>query len=132
VKKYIEDGGTLILDAAGGANEFSISATAELTKMFPSGRLTPIKLDQPLYSAAGAKLTEVAYRPFATKTMGRLKQPRLQGLEVGGRLAVILSAEDLSVGLVGMPIDGIIGYEPKSAAKVMACAILSAVPAPSK
>jgi hypothetical protein len=132
LQKYIEGGGTLVLDAAGGANEFSISATAELTKMFPGTRLALIKLDNPLYAAAGAKLTDVAYRPYAIKTFGRLKLPRLQGLEINGRLAVILSSEDLSVGLVGMPIDGIVGYEPKSAAKIMACAILSAANKPSK
>jgi hypothetical protein len=33
-------------------------------------------------------------------------------MEIGNRLAVIFSGEDLSVGLVGQPVDGIVGYMP--------------------
>ena len=33
-------------------------------------------------------------------------------MTINGRLAVIFSAEDLTVGMVGHPVDGIVGYSP--------------------
>jgi hypothetical protein len=43
----------------------------------------------------------------------------LRGIEKDGRLAVIYSREDLSVGLVGQHVDGIIGYDPQTATTLM-------------
>jgi hypothetical protein len=40
-------------------------------------------------------------------------------MEIGGRVAVFFSVEDLSTGLVGQPVDGIYGYEPASATDLM-------------
>jgi hypothetical protein len=34
-------------------------------------------------------------------------------MEISNRLTVIFSGEDLSVGLVGQPVDGIVGYVPQ-------------------
>ena len=53
------------------------------------------------------------YRPFARKSLGSIHTPRLQGMEINNRLAVIFSREDLSVGLVGQPVDGLVGYVPQ-------------------
>ena len=47
-------------------------------------------------------------------------------MKLKDRLAVIYSPEDLSVGLVGQPIDGIVGYEPRTAAALMANALMNA------
>jgi hypothetical protein len=55
----------------------------------------------------------VEYRPFARKSLGNIHLPRLRGMEISNRLAVIFSGEDLSVGLVGQPVDGIVGYVPQ-------------------
>ena len=52
--------------------------------------------------------------------VGRSNVSRLQGITLNGRLAVIYSREDLSVGLVGQPIDGINGYSPQTATSLMA------------
>ncbi len=45
--------------------------------------------------------------------------PRLQGVERGGRLVIIYSREDLTAGLVGQAVDGIIGYDPATATSLM-------------
>ena len=47
--------------------------------------------------------------------VGKLSAPRLAAVEVGGRPAVFFSREDLSTGLVGVPVDGVIGYDPDTA-----------------
>ena len=44
--------------------------------------------------------------------------------EINGRLAVIYSREDLSAGMVGETIDGIIGYTPDTATALMTRIIL--------
>ena len=40
---------------------------------------------------------------------------QLRGLTVNGHLGVVFSGQDLSVGLVGQPVDGIVGYTPDQA-----------------
>jgi len=41
-------------------------------------------------------------------------------MELNGKPAIIYSAEDLSAGLVGQPVDGIVGYTPQVAWRLMA------------
>ena len=114
IKKFVEAGGTLIIDAAGGNGEFATAAESELVAIFPGSKntLKLLPISHPLYST-GNKIEEVEYRPFARKSLGNIHTPRLQGMEINNRLAVIFSREDLSVGLVGQPIDGIVGYVPQ-------------------
>ena len=50
---------------------------------------------------------------------GKLNEPRLRGITQNGRVAVFYSREDLSAGLVGEPVDGIIGYTPATATAIM-------------
>jgi hypothetical protein len=56
-----------------------------------------------------------------------MNAPRLRGIEVNNRTGVIYSPEDLSVGLVGMSVDGIYGYEPDYANKLMENIVLYAM-----
>ena len=55
---------------------------------------------------------------FARTTLGTLRAPQLRGIVKDGRLTVIYSKEDLSVGLVGQHVD-IIGYDPQTATTLM-------------
>ena len=52
--------------------------------------------------------------------------PRIRGIKVGDRIGVFFSAEDISAGLVGEPVDGIVGYDPDSATALMEHMILYA------
>jgi len=53
-----------------------------------------------------------------------VKTPQLRGIRMNGKLAVVFSREDLSVGLVGQPVDGIVGYDPETATALMSRMIL--------
>ena len=66
----------------------------------------------------------VEYRRFARERIGSTRMPRLSGIKIGGRLAIIFSREDLSAGLVGEPVDGITGYTPATATDLMTDVIL--------
>jgi hypothetical protein len=116
--KFIEAGGTLIIDAAGGSSAFAQSTEALLAVLSPDAKAERLSPDHALFN--GKEKLAVAYRSFSRKSLGNLdSQPRVAAIEKSGHLAVIYSREDLSVGLVGQPVDGIIGYEPQSATEIM-------------
>lgn len=125
LKKYIEGGGTLIVDAAGGSPEFGTSLRSELEKI-GGGEFKTIKVDDPLYTAGGRSIADPGYRSYTVKQIGRPRGPRILGLQVGGRTAIYFSGEDLSTGLVGQPVDGIVGYDPESASEMMSAMLLEA------
>ncbi len=120
MKKFVEVGGTLVIDAAGGSSKFAVSVENALAKMYPDQKLEMLPPDHALYASAGGKADEITYRNYAIRNgVGRTTAPRLQGITVNGRLGVIYSREDLSVGLVGQAVDGIIGYSPATATHLM-------------
>jgi len=112
--KFVEQGGTLIVDACGGSPDFGASAEDQLRLLFPAGKLSVLPPEHPVFSS-GVKCSDVNYRTFAKKIVGYLHAPRIRGIEIHNRVAVFFSPEDLSTGLVGEAVDGIYGYEPQSA-----------------
>jgi hypothetical protein len=123
IKAFVEAGGTLIVDAAGGSGEFASSAEGELRTMFPAqsaGLDEPLPADNAIYNVAGSKLTEFGYRTYARSHLaGGMKIGRLRGITIGNRIAVIFSPEDITAGLVGEQVDGIVGYDPATATQLM-------------
>jgi hypothetical protein len=123
LKDFVNGGGTLIVDAAGGAVEFKEAVEGALTATFGDSAKAlsaPLALENPIYSAGGEKVTQASYRPYARRLLaGGMNAPRLRGIMVNNRTAVVYSPEDLTVGLVGMTVDGIYGYEPDYANKLM-------------
>lgn len=124
LKQYVDGGGTLLVDACGGSSEFAADIEAQLPAIFgvDKAALALLPLEHKLYATeypSELKITEVDYRPYARKILGTgLKTPRLRGIDVKGRTAVFFSREDLSTGMVGEPIGGVIGYAPASATAI--------------
>jgi hypothetical protein len=127
---FVDAGGTLIIDAAGGSQAFNDDVRAQLATAYldDAAQLdTPIRPGHVLYTEVGSKIDEVGYRQFARHVLTEdLKIPRLRGIKVGDRIGVFYSAEDISGGLVGEPVDGIVGYDPDSATSLMEHMILYA------
>ena len=120
---FVSGGGTLVIDAAGGSPQFSDAAEGELSAVFGATAAAlsrPLRGDHPVFGVANARIERVAYRRYARKTVGDLRGPRLKGISVaGGRTGVFYSREDLSAGLVGQSVDGVLGYDPASATAIM-------------
>ncbi len=121
---FVNSGGTLALDAAGGSAEFAASAEAELKTMFGSDAnatpAVPLPASSPVYNLPGMQIDAVSYRSFTrAKLTGTIKTPRLRGVEQKGRIVAFYSREDLSHGLLGVPVDGLLGYSPESATAIM-------------
>jgi hypothetical protein len=122
LRHFLDYDGLLLFDSAGGDADTYQSFEELLKELFPDAMLAEIPLTHPIYSAidtGGKKLEEVTYRDYAKARVGDRRTPRLQGLMLGDRLVVIASAEDLSAGLVGQDINGIVGYSPDSATDLM-------------
>ena len=116
IREYLDAGGLLLIDACGGSPAFDTAMESELARIDPEFAQqlpTPMSPDHPLFTAADGKPIVPGYRPFGRPQLGPLvKAFQLRGLSRKGKLAVIYSPYDLSVGLVGQPIDGIVGYTP--------------------
>ena len=130
IKNFVKDGGLLIIDAAGGSTAFAASAEAELAAMFPESppQLTQVLPADHAIFVKDAKPIDIEYRTYARTRLGNLHGPQLRGVTIDGRLALIFSREDLSVGLVGQPVDGIVGYMPATATRLMANILASTLP----
>jgi len=122
LKQFIEGGGTLIVDAAGGDIEFADSVENELSTMFPGTRLDLLPDDHPIYSVLPEN--KVGWRSYAVDKIGDKHHFKVRGFNIGKRTAVFFSREDLSAGLVGEPVDGIYGYDPQTATNLMAAMLL--------
>jgi hypothetical protein len=128
LQAFIQGGGMLIVDAAGGKTAFTEAAEKNLAAIFGADAdqlKDPLPEDDALYTTGG-KLDEIRYRTFARSILGSSKAPRLRGIRKDGRLVCVYSAEDLSVGLVGQPVDGILGYTPATATELMRKILLEA------
>lgn len=132
IKSFVEHGGTLVIDAAGGSLPFADSAEQELKNIF--GPAATPQLDQPLppnspvYTLAQHAINSFTYRSWTrANSVGALKQPQVKGITVGNRIAIFFSRDDLSAGLVGEPVDGIIGYSPETATAIMRNIMLYAI-----
>lgn len=130
LKAYVNAGGTLLIDCAGGSGEFADSVEPWIEKTF--GKAAPIANDSPFFTGSKLDPKSLAPRAYAVKKIGAKAGSRLQGVTVNGRLAVIYSRDDLTHGLLGRRVDGIIGYKPDSAEQIARAAIRLATGKPSQ
>lgn len=127
LKKFVDGGGTVLFDAAGGSADFAMSAQDEVNTLLGAGKQAALlPAGHAIYSAGGKGIGEVDYRQYARKVLGSRSTPMMAGAEVGGRVRVLFSAEDLSAGMTGQPVDGVHGYDPKSATDIMERVLLYA------
>ena len=131
LKEYVDGGGTLIVDAAAGDSEFADSVEVELATIFGARAAAQLKVplapDSPVFTQTPVKITAVGWRNYARDLIvGDRRSPRIRGIAAGNRLGVLFSREDLSAGLVGEPVDGIYGYDPKTATDLMSAMIMYA------
>ncbi len=132
LRTWIEAGGTLWLDAAGGTPDAVNAANALLAKTFPGQAVTPLAEQSPIYTGEGLGFDahdnrRVTFSRFAQRQMGQSPDPRLQAVTIDGRAAVIYSPEDLTAALAGCEHWGIFGYSPDSARNLAANGVLNAM-----
>jgi hypothetical protein len=118
IERFVQGGGIMVVDAAGGDRVFGDSAKTPLAEVFGGRPLRRLGADHPLYRLAGHEIERVEYRR-ATASRLNTNRPNLRAIEVAGRVAVIFSPEDLTLGLLGGAAYGCDGYAPDSAFTLM-------------
>lgn len=118
LKEYIESGGTLVVNGAGGDRDFYLTMRKHLARMFGADASGTLTADAPIYTRAAAPLSAVGLRATAVERLGSLV-PRPDVYEVAGRPAVLLSREDMTTGLLGCECRSVDGYTPETAYALM-------------
>ena len=121
MKKFVEDGGTLVIDAAGGSKAFAKSVESMLKEVYPAQarRLPRLATTSVLYNLPGMEIRTVGFkRRTGINRMDRFPELRTV-LVAGDRPGVIYSPLDLTAGLVGARSYAIDGYVPYSAFEMM-------------
>jgi hypothetical protein len=113
LRKYVEDGGVVLIDSCGGSPAFSQSVAALLAQAFPNVKPKPITAEHALLGKTAAGMDDLGkplLRPYAEQKLGK-SAGRIEELTVGkGR--VIVSSLDLSSGLLGTNTWRILGFQP--------------------
>ncbi len=109
LRRYIYDGGTLIVHAQCGRAEFTDTARREIARLFPNRQLAPVDSDSPLFRSY-FRITTMKVRKGAEPFESM--KPYLEAVYVGCRPAIIFSPIDLNCGwdVVRHPIKGGILY----------------------
>jgi len=119
LKSWLIDGGTLVIDAAGGSRAFYESAEAMLIGLFGRRAVRRLAHTAPLFGVKGFEITRARYRRRTRTLLGNLTQANLKTVLVDDRPAVYLSREDITTALVGCPSYTVYGYSPQTAFELM-------------
>ena len=119
LKRWVEKGGTLAIDAAGGDGAFQESAEAMLTDVFGRRALRRLAGTAALFGIKGHEIRRAHYRRRTRQRLGNPTDANLRAVLLNGRPAVIYSREDITCGLVGYPAYTLDGYAPQTAFELM-------------
>lgn len=86
LRKFILDGGTMVLNAARGRDEFSQAVVREMRKVFPQKVFMRMPLDHPVYNTR-YRINQVMMMVNGVQFM---RPPELYSIDIGTRAAVIL------------------------------------------
>lgn len=126
LRTYLENGGTLLIDAICGDEAFAASVRREMSRVLPDSPLAPLRSDHPLMTAAfgGYDLSAVTLRIPTRGAAGSVSlQQRqttavIEGAMHEERLAVLFSPYDLSCALESQNSIQCPGYSTEDAARI--------------
>ena len=123
LKKYVENGGTLLVDAAGGKEDFGRSSLSAIEGVFGASKVSMLSTSHKVFNLAepaDGVITKLQVRPATRDRLGLATsqiEPKLRCVSVSDngteRVGVFYSREDISsAGLVGYDSLGVDGYGP--------------------
>lgn len=127
LRDYLQNGGTLLADSICSSNDFTKSFRREVSKALGDRPLQAVPADDPILTTAfgGFDIRRVEFRtpsspdkdrPLTARV--RKTTPRLEGIKVDGRWAVIFSPYDLSCALEQHEAVQCRGYRREDAARI--------------
>ena len=132
---YVQAGGTVLIENLGGTGKFATSVRDQLNPLFPG---TEDKVSARSDIITGRNLPEgstsnrrVVFRRLVIERSNPDGVLTLRGWEKDKRYPVLLSYEDLSLGMLGVKQYGINGYSVKTSRDLMVNILLDAEKAKS-
>jgi hypothetical protein len=121
IKKYVENGGVLLVDPCGTPGEFSLSITEDLLpRAFPNAPLQPMDAKHPLLTASADGMEDISTPSLREFVRTLPDAPRgLPSILKSGKGHVIVLPLDLTSGLLNTNAWGIAGYKPAYALSFM-------------
>ena len=129
IKQYVERGGTLLIETVGGQGQFSRSLETQLSELLGQ-RTVPLRGSDPVISGDGLPdgldNRRALYRPYMVLRFKPDPSPKLVAFldPNAERPMVILSHEDLSLGMLGCRHWGVMGYQPQIARNLVTNIVL--------
>ncbi len=128
IRQYVGRGGTILIETVSGHGGFSRGLEKQLSEMF-NVYAVPLTPADPIISGAGLNggqdCARALYRRYAVVTVQYDPKPNLAALlDQSNRPIVIISHEDLSLGMIGNRFWNIIGYQPESSRRLVANIVL--------
>jgi hypothetical protein len=128
LRTYLKAGGILVADACCGSRAFDAAFRREIAKVLAGAELKPVPATHEVYSAAGERLARVAYKPMVLKAKGaEYDELPLEGINIGGTLAVIYSRWDLGCGWEGVDCPYCFGVEDADAVRLARSIVIYAM-----
>jgi len=124
IKKYVARGGTILIETVGGHGAFSHSIEKQLSTLFDNSFAVPLGASDAIISGqdlpGGQNNQRALYRRYAVVTMHLDPKPNLAAiLDDTGRPSVIISHEDLSLGMLGGRQWNVLGYQTVTSRRLM-------------
>ena len=134
IAAYLGRGGTVLVETVGGRGDFARSVARQLAELVPGQDELIRNHSNPILTGRGlpegaARNRRVIYRPLTIERADPGTGMLIRGYLQNGRYPVLVSHEDLSLGMLGVRQYGINGYAQDSARKIMINVLLDAVQA---
>jgi len=117
LRRFLDGGGTLLVNNSLGLQTFDRSVRRELGKVLPDAALKPLPAGHPVFTSV-FNLSSASYTPALATARPGLKEPYLEGIWLHGDLKVIYSPIDLEAGWEGLDHPLARAYQPDSAIKL--------------
>ena len=101
LKRYLDDGGFLVIDNALGLQEFRQAVYREIGKLYPGRSFKRLAGDHPLFQTGPFKLAAVRYTLAVRAKYPNLTAPFVEALEIGDEPHIFFSPFDLAAGWQG-------------------------------
>jgi len=124
LKRFVDGGGFVLVDAYAGSQPFAKAAREQLEALF--GELKPLAADHVLAAGrfeGGEDLSRAVRFTLPARRLLRARGEKPEGQKlrvatIDGRPAVLFSEFDLSAAMAGVANYGAVGYRPRSARKI--------------
>lgn len=128
LREHLKRGGFLFAEACCGRQAFDTSFRKLAAGLFPDRPLAPLPPEHPIIAGSpGVPLPKVAYRPALQAEQPNLNTVRLEGIDLGGRAAVVYSTYGIGCGVDGHTCYACRGLAPDDALKLAGNIVLYAL-----